>query len=277
MKRARTTMLAVLVLCAAASLAFARNTWHWTVPHLVADTDSPPQGEDPGVFFYLSSLNGAHSAAMTQYNHGGSQKVWTSILACRYVEEYDPGGSIRAYEYDSIGSDWQQWHKAPVWPSHPNDPTNYKYRAYNCHVTLNSQEKIATWGNKVGSSLDGRADGDDLTDQGGVFWSDAEMLNAGWDCLTPDTAVGVAVALFQSPLGNEAKGCAVFSVRDPEGPGDVDNALYGQYTSDGGNSWVNVVGPDSEYVSEIATWDDDDTVYSHPSLATDNRRRNRGK
>ena len=73
MRKTRTLMLAVLLLCAAASTAFGRYAWYWTLPTVVQSyiLVSPPVSatDSANVYFYLTKNNGSHAVAMSEYGH----------------------------------------------------------------------------------------------------------------------------------------------------------------------------------------------------------------
>jgi hypothetical protein len=143
-RKIRTFMLAAFMLCAAASSAFGREAWNWTLPCKVDSTDN-----EYG-YFYLTDNNGSHAVAMTKYADDDS--VWTSILTQRWNPDWDEDndlhiGSIFAFEYKDIGADWRHWAKSNTWPFGRVDSTDEKKRAVNCHVANNALYKTYSWGN----------------------------------------------------------------------------------------------------------------------------------
>ena len=98
-------------------------------------------------FFYLTSHNGSHAVAMTEYDSTGTGtwQVWTSILAERLnYPDWTPAGCTRAFEYSDVGADWRHWQRSASWPSYCN--SGNIACAYNCEPTLNAQYKVFAYG-----------------------------------------------------------------------------------------------------------------------------------
>jgi hypothetical protein len=272
MRKTRTTMLAVFLLCAAVDSALAREAWNWTLPYVVRDYTSPADSatDSTGKYFYLTDNNGSHAVAMTKYADDDS--VWTSILTQRWNPTWDEDndrhiGYVRALEYKGIGTDWRHWVTSDVWPFVPAEPGDEEKRAVNCHVANNALYKTYSWGNinllDPEDGPDGYGinppDGDvpNLGYQGDDFWFTQHPFSEGdRDSLVNE--MGVAIALFRGPDSSaRMHGCAVW-VADNFGWMELRRA----YTLDGGSTWA--VGG-----THFIMRDDDDPMWSHPSLATD--------
>ena len=264
-------MLSVFVLCVAASTAFGRYTWNWTLPTVVQNyhvSPHPDKATDSAYkYFYLTDNNGSHAVAMTEYdNH---TKVWTSILAERLVDGWAPAGYIRAYEYSDIGTDWGHWQESGTWPYIPPHPEYGDKWAVNCHVANNASYRAFTWGNiHPGSSPHDApdawaADGNGLTDQSSGFWDPSHQINQiSDDSIANDS--GAAVALFRGPSGCLGYGCVVYDIWDHDQGYHPHYELCRQWTTDGGSHWYTSGGR-----TIASTSNDDEAPFSHPSLATD--------
>ncbi|MBM3313675.1 exo-alpha-sialidase, partial [candidate division WOR-3 bacterium] len=221
----------------------------------------PNTTDSSGKTFLLTNNSGSHAVAMSEYYDRGTYRVWTSILAERAKTEHGwpPAGNIRAYEYKDIGNSWYHWdRKDPAWPSwNPERAEDPRYRAYNCHVAINWQNKVYTWGNPYDiCEPDARFQANTTTAQN---WAERpDRLNRSLDDVLPD--VGAAVALFRPNGGSAADASAVFCVRDTDNKWIV----YGLYSTYGGTDWeeVETGGADGEIAVSNWYW------FSHPSLAT---------
>ncbi len=259
MRKTETFVLAVLLLCVAASPALGRWAWFWTLPlklpQMATDTT--------GVYFYLTKNSGSHAVAMTEYDN--NSKVWTSILTERLDSAWAPAGNVRAFEYSDVQPDWRHWTQSGVWPFCPPSPdTDDNKRAVNCNVTCNALHRIFSWGNvhpgDTSDHPDGQGCGDSLTKQDGNFWIPTfRFNNIQSDSLLDDS--GVAVALFQGPSGSEGRGCAVFIRADYSQ--SYFPCLCAYTTQDGGEYWDQNVPITIKYA------DPEFVRFTHPSLATD--------
>ena len=68
MRKMGTFVAVMLLLCAAASSAFGRYSWYWTLPLRLPLNVTDMQD----TFFYLTSHNGSHAVAMTEYDSTGT-------------------------------------------------------------------------------------------------------------------------------------------------------------------------------------------------------------
>jgi hypothetical protein len=263
------TMLAVLILCMAASSALGRKVWYWTLPYLIVPEDEPTSQER----YYLTGDNSSHAVAMTKYS--GGTKVWTSILAQRWINTiWDPYeehiGALQAYEYQDVGSDWHSWAQSDSWPFAPD--TSPEYRAVNCHVASNPLHKVYTWGSpcraypwNVTGGHGVPTDDRPVSYQGSAWWNTTHDFSASYnDTLAKD--MGVAVAMFKGPNdAARARGVAVWVAHNFSEGGSGHIELRRTGTSDGGANWH---AGDNHSILEIDAAHSD-TWWRRPSLATD--------
>jgi len=240
-------------------------------------TDSGPNEGQPGEKrFYLTSNNGSHAVAMTEYTSGYETKVWTSILTQRWNPDWDPNnlwhlGNARAFEYEDIGANWRHWAPSDSWPF--KAPDDSAFFAVDCHVANNALYKSYTWRNQhsYGNDIypDARAaDGTSfpslIYQNGGsedFWWPSHPFTLESWDSLTTGNAV--AIALFRGPDSNaRTHGCVVFSEWDHSYSSGHGIVLACALTTNGGRRWDKNALP-------IKVGDDRHVSLSGPTLATD--------
>jgi hypothetical protein len=257
MKKTNTFIVATLVLCVAASSAFGRYAWFWTLPLIMDSTNNAPELDQPRDSFYLTKNSGAHAVAMSEYSD--NSKVWVSILAEEIDGEYPPTGAIHAFEYEDIPwPSWRAWDKSDTWPFSPRDPLTEDNLAVNVQVTSNGRRKVFSWANP---RIDGvepmaRSTGFDLDAQDN--WTSVSQHNHTNDSMSPDTMY--AAALFRGPDSAAMdSGCHVMGTWCNSGQGAY--ILQRQMTTSGGDDWWSQRDPVAEPEQE--------PNFSHPSLATD--------
>jgi len=269
-------MVAALLLCVAASSALGVAVWRWTNPRDIVPGN--PQSLEE---YYLTGQNGSHAVAMTKYFGYGANRVWTSILTQRYWGQWDLYdeyvGKIQAYEYKDVGTNWLDWnHDDMEWPFDPEDPTDSKYRAVNCHVANNAFYKTYTWGNLVRTYPYGYPSGYGIDPPYGGGAHNLGYQQKNWwhnphpfsnqlrDSMAKD--IGVAVAFFRGPDTTVLRrGCAVW-VADHYDSVELRRSI----TTNGGGSWQNgdIPNKGKHFIVRIPA-SHGDTWWRRPSLATD--------